>query len=62
MLTSTTPLAFDGRDVTDAVVPDEVLGFGLLACPHCGTLRNAWYPYCCEFAGEPAPEPLLVTR
>ena len=62
MLTTATPLAFDGRDVSDVAVPDDVLGFGLLCCPHCGTQRDPRYPFCCEFAAEPAPESLLVTH
>jgi hypothetical protein len=47
-------LAFDGRDVSDAAAPDEVLAFGLLTCAHCGTLRDARYPFCCEFAATAA--------
>jgi hypothetical protein len=60
MLTTTAPVCFDGRDVSDSAVPDEVVGFGLLKCPSCGTVRDARYPYCCEFAAETAPQALLV--
>lgn len=62
MLTTAALLAFDGRDLSDRAVPDEVLGFGLLQCPHCGTMRDSRYSCCCEFAAEPAPQPLLVTH
>lgn len=60
--TPLTPLAFDGRDVSDAAIPDEVLAFGLLCCPCCGTQRDPRYPFCCEFAAESIPEPVLVTH
>jgi hypothetical protein len=62
MLTTTALLTFDGRDLSDRADPDEVLGFGLLHCPHCGTMHDSRYPYCCEFAAEPAPEPLLIAH
>ncbi|HZS03059.1 MAG TPA: hypothetical protein VFE37_30390 [Chloroflexota bacterium] len=62
MLTTATPVAFDGRDVSDATIPDEVIGYGLLTCPCCGTLRDARYPYCCEFAADAALQPLLLAR
>jgi hypothetical protein len=60
MLTSGAPLAFDGRDVTDQPVPDAVLGYGLLTCPYCGATRDVQFPFCCEFAAEPAPRPLVA--
>jgi hypothetical protein len=62
MLATAIPVAFDGRDITYQAVPDEVVGFGLLACPYCGTVRDARYPFCCEFAGERAPQPVLVAQ
>jgi hypothetical protein len=52
--------AFDGRDVTDGPLADDVQGYTLLACAHCGTVRDARYPFCCEMAGEPAPGRELV--
>jgi hypothetical protein len=62
MLSTLTPATFDGRDVSDQAVPDDVLGFGLLTCPACGTVRDARYAYCCEFAADAARQALLVAH
>jgi hypothetical protein len=62
MLVIATPVSFDGRDVCDSAVPDEVVGFGLFECPCCGTVRDPRYANCCEFAAEAVLQPLLVAR
>jgi hypothetical protein len=56
----TPTLRFDGRDVTDVPSHDDVEGYALLACPHCDTVRDARYPFCCEMAGEPTPARVLM--
>ncbi len=54
-------LVFDGRDIADAAEDlAEVLGYQVATCPHCGTLRDARFPFCCELAAEPAPTRLPV--
>ncbi len=48
-------LRFDGQDVADALLySPEVEGYALLVCPHCGTLRAARLPFCCELAADTA--------
>ena len=63
MLATAAPtLYFNGRDLADAeevACDDDVYGYAL-ACPHCGTVRDARYPFCCELAAEPVPERVLV--
>lgn len=56
VLTIAPPLTFDGRDVADAPVAPEVVGFGLIPCAACGTLRDSRFIFCCEFAAEAAAE------
>jgi hypothetical protein len=50
---------FDGRDVTDLVEPNEVVGYGQVQCPICGAVRPAASPICCELAGEMASRELV---
>ncbi len=59
MLIADRSLRFDGRDLSDDAVPDEVVGFGLTVCSTCGTVRDARLPYCCEFAADLEPQVLL---
>ena len=56
----TPPLRFDGHNLADATVYDDVQGYALLACPCCGTLRAARFPFCCEMAGEPTRARVLL--
>ena len=61
LVTVETPsLRFDGRDLAEATVYDDVQGYALLACPHCGTLRDARFPFCCELADDPTPARVLA--
>jgi hypothetical protein len=54
-------LVFDGRDVTDiAADRADVRGYLLQSCPHCATLRDARFAFCCELATEPAPARVLT--
>jgi hypothetical protein len=47
---------FDGRDVADETPElDEVFGYYLQPCPHCDTVRDQRYPFCCELSTEVSP-------
>jgi hypothetical protein len=59
MQATLTPATFDGRDVSDLAVPDDVFGYELRRCPACDTERDPRYPHCCEFAAD-AARPVLV--
>jgi hypothetical protein len=62
MMTAAVLLVFDGRDVTDAASHEvEVAGYMMVACPVCGTERDARYPYCCELAVFATTERVPVT-
>ncbi|HEY7062392.1 MAG TPA: hypothetical protein VII06_13015 [Chloroflexota bacterium] len=62
MLTTSTPVRFDGRDVSDEAPPDAVTAYGLITCPYCGTTRDERYPYCCEFAAQLLAPALVAAR
>jgi hypothetical protein len=52
---------FDGRDLTEPVAPTLTVRRREVArCSHCGTVRDARFAFCCEFAaigddGKSAP-------
>src|SRR5689334_677587 len=50
---------FDGRDVNEPITTKlTTKGRPVALCNHCGTIRDARFAFCCEFAGfrtEPQP-------
>jgi hypothetical protein len=41
---------FDGRDVAELIAPGHGTGREIALCHYCGTVRDARFAFCCEFA------------
>ena len=57
---------FDGRDVTEPVASQAAIaGREIVLCHYCGTVRDARFAFCCEFAmswdAPRAPAPVAST-
>jgi hypothetical protein len=55
---------FDGRDLNEPITTQlTTKGRPVALCSHCGTIRDARFAFCCEFAGfrpesQPAARPV----
>src|SRR4051812_34873730 len=55
---------FDGRDVNEPITTKlTTKGRPVALCSHCGTIRDARFAFCCEFAGfRPDAQPAARAR